>query len=205
MDGVGWRQRSVWLGMALAAGVCACAGRREVRGLEVAGLDRKLSTFAYIEQGDLVTFIVDTRPTRYRAGQPYIPIEICVANNGVKRLTLTRESFTLVDEERNRYPAAEPRELMQRYEFLDFDRSLNELQSIVFNKFAAYTRYDSNFSPTRTSTRLVRDVVTLPRFGYIIDYLYFPSPRTGITDRTFELFLESPELVDPVFVKFMVK
>ena len=37
-------------------------------------------------------------------------------------MTLTRESFTLVDSDGNRYPVAGPKELLQSYEFLDFDR-----------------------------------------------------------------------------------
>ncbi len=190
-------------GLGLTA--AGCPAREPIRTGEARGLDRKLSTFAFIEQGDLVTLIVDTRSTRYRADQPYIPLEICIANNGLKKLALTRESFTLIDDANNRYPAAGPRELMEGYEFLDFDRKLNELEAIVFNKFAAYTRYGSNFSPTRTRTGIVRDLVALPRFGYMIDYLYFPMPVDGITGKTFELFVDSPDLPDPVFVRFLVK
>jgi hypothetical protein len=99
---------------------------------------------------------------------------------------------------------------MEGYDFLDLDRqNLSELDDIVFNKFATYHRYGSKFSPTRMASvrgsGLVRDLVALPKFGYIIDYIYFPTPTTGIKDHRFELFLESNELPDPVFVKFMVK
>ncbi len=52
---------------------------------------------------------------------------------------------------------------------------------------------------------VVRDVVYLPKFGYLIDYIYFPRPVTGIKDQRFELFLESQSLEQPVFVKFEVK
>jgi hypothetical protein len=190
--------------------LASCAGRQPILGQETAQLDRKLSTFAYIEEGDLVTFIVGTNAARYRDQSRYMPLEICVANNGVRRIMLTRESFVLIDEEGNRYPAANPRELMEGYDFLDLDRqNLAELKDIVFNKFATYHRYGSKFSPTRMAgvegASLVRDLVSLPKFGYIIDYIYFPKPKTGIKDHRFELFLESSDLPDPVFVKFMVK
>ncbi len=187
----------------------ACVTRREITGQEVSGLDRKLSTFVYIEDGDLVDFLVATKATRYRDGQPYIPVEIGVANRGLKQLSMGRESFVLVDEAGNRYPAAGPTELMESYEFLDMDQNLVEIAAVVDTKYAAFTRYPSKFSPTRAARRgtsnIVRDLVALPRFGYMLDMLYFPAPSTGVKGHTFELFLQAPELPDPVFVRFEVR
>ena len=188
----------------------SCASRQPIDSGRAADLDRKLSTYAFIEEGALVTFIVGTRATRYRGEDTYIPIEICISNNGLRQLILTRESFTLIDEEGNRYPAATPRELIDNYDFLDIDRNgLTELEDIVFNKFAAYTRYGSRFSPTNiafaTQDNLVRDLVSIPKFGYIIDFIYFPTPPTGVKGKRFDLFLESASLPDPVFVKFIVE
>jgi len=193
--------------MALVAG---CAARQSIRGQETSGLDRKLSTFAYIEEGDLLTLIVDTKATRYREKTAYFPLEIAIANNGLRQLALTRESFTLIDEAGNRYPAASPKELIEGYEFLDLDRNqLAELNGIIFNKFAAFHKYPSMFSPTRNysfgRSNLVRDLVSLPKFGYTVDFLYFPTPPGGIRDQRFELFMDSPDLEDPVFVKFEVR
>lgn len=187
----------------------ACAGRRELRGVQASGLDRKLSTFAFIEEGDLVTLIVDARATRERENDGFIPLEICVGNRGLRNVTLRRESFTLVDQEGNRYPCVGPRDLLSGYEYLDFDRHLAELAAITASRFANFTRYPSMFSPTReVSTEvstLVRDSVSIPQFGYIVDFIYFPTPKTGVMNRRFELFLEAPELPDPVFVKFIVQ
>jgi hypothetical protein len=192
----------------------SCSTRQPIVGQETKALDRKFSTFAWIEQGDLVTFIVDTHAARYRDSSDFIPLEIAVANTGVKSIVLTRESFALIDEQGNRYPAAAPRELLEGYDFLDLDRDqLAELEGIVGAKFAAYTRYNSKFSPTRsadmdlvpTGTKTVRDMISLPRYGYIIDYVYFPKPATGIKGHYFELFLESQNLPAPVFVKFKVE
>ena len=89
----------------------SCATRQPLRGQRVTGLDKKLSTFAYIEEGDILTLIVDTRPARDKDGGPYMPLEIAIANHGLRKLALTLESFTLLDKEGNRYPAASPREL----------------------------------------------------------------------------------------------
>jgi hypothetical protein len=186
----------------------SCATRQPLRGQRVTGLDEKLSTFSYIEDGDLVTLVVSTKPARDRDGQPYMPLEIAVANNGLRRLTLTRESFVLVDREGRHYPMATTRELIAGYGLLDFDRNLAEIEGIVFNRFAANPRFPSNFSPTHSAeistSNLVRDLVALPKHGYLIDFIYFPAPASGIRDQPFELFVSSPDLADPVFVKFEV-
>ena len=211
-----WRQPAAAVAVLLPAlALLSCAGHQPMRGQQADDLDRKLSYYAFIEDGELITFIVDTRATRYREKSQYIPLEICIANRGLRSLSLTRESFTLIDEEGNRYPAASPRELMHSYEFLDLDRdALAELEGIIFNRFAAFTRYPSKFSPTRVSnpgrplsghSELVRDRVSLPKFGYLLDFIYFPQPVTGLKGRKFEIFLDSPDLEDPVFVKFLVK
>ena len=218
------RSRAALLSLVLLALVSAgCRNARQpLRGVDAPKLDRKYTTFSWIEEGDLVTFLVNTRATRYREGHAYIPLEISVANTGFRQLTLTRESFTLVDQDGNRYPVASPEELLQGYEFLTMDFQLAELTPIVSaNKFAAFARYPSNFSPQRffdprdtvgaspnLSTfegRIVRDVVAIPKFGYIVDTIYFPEPPGGVLESNFELFLDSPELENPVFVKFRVE
>jgi len=197
----------------LAAGIllsAACATRQPMTGQVAADVDRKLSTFAYIEEGKIATFIVDTRPTRYREKERYVPVEVAIANRGVKTMSLTRESFTLADENGNRYPCASPKELLANYDFLDLDRNLAELNEIVFNRFGAMTEYPSKFSPTRRPTRtgestVITDSVQLPRYGYLLDMLYFPMPTTGLKGHKFELAMTAPELTDPIFVKFEVK
>jgi hypothetical protein len=190
---------------ALAAGGCI---RQQMRGTPVKGTDRKLSTFAFIEEGDILTLIVDTKATRDRGEAAYIPLEIAVANRGLKRLRLSRELFTLVDAEGKRYPMAGPRELFDRYPFLELDRQLRELEGIVFNKFGAMTRYPSNFAPSLdvefSESGVVKDTVVLPRHGYLIDVIYFPTPPGGVSGKTFELQMESPDLEEPAFVKFEV-
>ncbi len=189
----------------------SCATREPLRGQEAPATDRKLSTFAFIEEGDLASLIVSTKATRYRGKDPYVPLELCLANRGLKKITLTRESFTLLDADGRRYPCAGPRELMERYDFLDLDRRLMELEDIVFHRFANFVRYDSKFSPTRTPSpdpavsNLVHDRVTLPEFGYLIDLIYFPKPESGLVGKPLELFVSAPELRNPIFVKFVVQ
>lgn len=200
--------------VAVAATVClalagCAAGLREMRGTEAGSVDRTLSPFSYIEEGDLVMLVVGTKAARDRDNSPFMPVEVLIANKGQRQLALTRESFTLVDDEGNRYPVASPQELYAGYEFLDLDRSamLSELPAVVGSKVAAFTRYPSKFSPTRQAQNAgtVQDLVSLPRYGYLYDYIYFPKPPGGIRGQRFELFVDSPHLEDPVFVKFLVR
>ena len=197
--------------VAVVAAASACALQPNNLTRPAPDIDRTLTTFSFIEEGELVTFVVDTRATRDRDANPFIPFEIAVGNRTVNRLNLTRESFTLVDDQGNRYPCVGPKELLEGYNFLDFDRKLGELPSIVSNKFGNFTRYPSMFSPVldpfsnALGSTVVRDAITLPRFGYFIDFIYFPRPVGGVNGKKFELFLESPDLKDPVFVKFIVR
>jgi hypothetical protein len=195
---------------ALVIVAASCAEKRPRMKVNLAGLDRKLSTFAWIEEGKLVSFVVGTRPTRYREEGGYVPLEICIANKGLKKITLTRESFTLRDEDGTAYPCAGPRELIEKYEFLDLDRTLAELREIIFNRFGAYVQYPCRFSPTRggpatvLDSTIVKDTVVIPQYGYVVDYIYFPRPAAGVVGKRFELFMKAPELPDPIFVKFAV-
>jgi len=186
--------------------LASCATRQPIEGKKAGELDRKLSTYAYIEEGKLITLIVSVVQARDREGAGYIPLQIAVSNNGLRQLILTRESFTLIDEQKNRYPVASPRELIENYKFLDLDRHIAELEGIIANKFAAYSQYPSNFSPDQDfgSLAVVRDLVSLPKFGYMVDFIYFPEPPGGLRGQRFDLFLDSPSLEDPVFVKFEV-
>jgi hypothetical protein len=211
-------------------GASSCVTHQRSATTAPSDLDYKLSTFAFMEEGDLVTFIVDTRASGIHEPDPYFPLEISVANRGLKNLALTRESFILIDEDGNRYHVASPRDLMQSYEHLDVDQRLAELEGIVYNRFANYTRYPAVFSPTRMSSgsgitpvdaelstpttrspregqeglTTVQDRVTLPKWGYFIDFIYFPTPPTGLQGKRFELHMEAPELPHTIFLKFIV-
>ncbi len=184
----------------------SCATRQPMTGQAAPDVDRKLSTFAYIEEGKLVTFIVDTRATGFRGENKYIPVEIAISNNGVKQLTLTRESFILVDDKGNRYPCASPKEVLDNYDLVDLDTGLRELDGIVFNRFGAQKRYRCKFFSSPSAGRgVITERVQVPKFGYVLDMIYFPMPAGGLKDRTFELVMTAPELTDAIFVKFEVK
>jgi len=88
---------TVGLLVVFLSAAAGCASRQAMSGQEAKGLDRKLSKHAYIEDGKNITLVVDTLSARDKDGQPYIPLEISVANHGYRMMRLTRESFTLID------------------------------------------------------------------------------------------------------------
>lgn len=166
-------------------------------------LDPKFSLSSYIEEGASVAFIVGTRPAGIVKDAEYMPLEIGVANKGMSVLTITPESFVLVDEAGNRYPAVSSEELYREYRRVDVDRRLGEIFPVMRGKFQIYSIVPSNFTPSFDfPTALLKPV--LNRYTMIYDLIYFPRPENGTQGRRFELFLSAPELESPVFVQFRV-
>ena len=166
-------------------------------------VDRKMSLSSYIEEGQLLALVVSTRVTRLRGDRKYIPLEIAVVNKGMRSLTVNRENLTLVDDNGRRYPAVSRRELSKGYGSADSDRALGELPLWVNSWFSGFAPSPGVLTPT--FDRPIAIDFRLPRFTYAIDFLYYPMPEGGIENRKFELVLDSRELEEPVFVRFVVR
>jgi hypothetical protein len=168
-------------------------------------LDPTLAHSTWIEDGEQVALIVSTKATRYRLKLAYVPIEVAVVNRGVKSLSLTRESFTLIDVRGRRYPLAGLKELGAGYRgSVDLDRrNFTEAAPIVLGKYQSFTRIPSNFSPGFDNS-IALDRVFLPRFSFLLDFLYFPKPEGYAEGEPLELQLAAPELENVIFVRFTV-
>jgi hypothetical protein len=166
-------------------------------------LDPKFSLSSYIEEGSSLALIVGTRPAGIVKDAEYVPLEIGVANKGLSTLSITPESFILVDEDGNRYPAVTSEELYREYRRVDVDRRLGEIFQIMLGKFQTYSVVPSNFTPSFDFPTALRKPV-LNRYTMIYDLLYFPRPENGTRGKRFELFMSAPELESPVFVQFRV-
>ena len=165
--------------------------------------DRKFGLSSYIEEGSLISLIVGARPARFREDRDYMPLEVAVVNKGLKSLTFGPESFTLLDKAGNRYAAVGREELAKGYGNVDLDRRLGEIGPAVRGRYQAYGRLPSTLTPS--FDKPVPRRLHLPRYTYVLDFLYFPRPAEGVGSGPFELFLDAPELPDPVFVRFEVK
>lgn len=201
------RARLAFALLAPAGALCACAPALEKpsAGTTQAGLDPKLANTAWIEEGNLVALIASSRATGHRLKREYVPIEVAVVNRGMKSLTLTRESFVLIDVRGNRYPLASVKEIQSRYQgSVDVDRrTFTEIAPILLSKYASYAQLPSNFSPG-FDHGIARDRISLPRYAYVCDFLYFPTPEGYAHGEPLELQLTAPELGDAVFVRFTV-
>jgi hypothetical protein len=176
------------------------------------GLHPRLTRFCYIEEGKLVTLAVDTEATRLREKEKVIPFAIAIANNGLRRMTLTRESLTLIDDQGRRYALASVQEGRAIGTLQLYDYKLSEhFLGVISNRFTAHTELKTVFFPvpvteTRFASRgLVQERTELPKQSWTWDVVYFPHPEGPIEGRKFELWLKTAELEQPVFVKLAVR
>ncbi len=171
-------------------------------------LHPRLTPYSYIEEGTLVAFAIDTAATRRHAKEPYIPIALGVANIGLGRLSLGRESFTLIDDTGKRYPLAVFSEIREAHLAIPIDFRLSEhFEGAFAGRFDAWPRGKLVFFPvlgTAMRSTLV-DRVVLPKFYWVYDMLYFPHPEGELLGRRYEMLLSAKELPHPIVVKFRIK
>ena len=167
-------------------------------------IDRQILRNTYVEEGGLVTLVVNTDATRRRLKSDYVPFGLVIANNGKRALTANRENLTLTDDQGRRYPLATVKEVRSLG-----SRTANDLRASEF--FAAFfvqrladrPRVRAVFFPV-LGRGLVADRIELPREAWLIDVIYFPRPDGEPRGRTYELTFAPPELADPVFVRFRI-
>ncbi len=199
------------VGLAVSAG---CAGWKGTLPRE-GDLHPRLTPFTYLERGRLVALAVDVQAAREREDAPFVPLAVGVTNLGLDRITLTRESFTLVDGQGRRYPMAsieEVREAMSSGVPLDL-RVSREFVSIYGSTWSPWQRVLAVFFPVLPGglvdgfgeRNIRRDRVELPRRSWMADVIYFPHPEGRFVGERFELWLDAEELEEPVFVKFAVR
>lgn len=189
--------------LSLGATACILSGRSP-RARSPGEVDFKLDAFTYLEEGKLVALAVGTEAARYREKAKYVPFSIAIANKGAKTLNITRESFTLQDEDGKRYAAVPVSELSAGYGLSGMDRSFTGTFQVFLSRFSIYEPINSNFFPSRISTAITIDRVELPRYYRLFDWMYFPMPDGGVLKHRFELHFDCQGLEEGIFVKFLV-
>ncbi|GAB4222303.1 MAG: hypothetical protein Kow0062_19070 [Acidobacteriota bacterium] len=204
-------------GVVLLVALAAAGGCRGWKGTlpREGDLHPRLTPFTYLERGRLLALAADVRATIEREDDPFVPLAVGIANRGLDRLTLTRESFTLVDEQGRRYPLAtidEVREKMGNLVPIDL-RISADFVSVFGSPWDLWQRVPATFFPVLSvgsvpgfgPRTIRRDRVELPRRSWMADLLYFPHPEGELAGRRFELWVDAEELDEPVFVKFAVR
>ena len=171
-------------------------------------LDQKSDSNTWINREGLLYLAVNVFLTRGSDKQAYIPLEIGVANPGDKEVVLTRDSFTLIDQDGNTYPVTPPKEIRKNYGRLSFDRSKAALTHTTVPVFNGFHFVRSQFEPNpRVSfetSNMVVDKLELPSRFAMMDILYFKMPSTGLKGKYFELRLTVKGLDEAPSIKFMV-
>lgn len=164
-----------------------------------------LSSSAYIEDGQLLALMVDTRVAglRDKSGKEFVPLEIGVVNKGMESLTVTLESFSLIDEAGRRYPAVRGAELRNGYGSVDVDRRLGGLRPFLLGRFQTYQFIDSHLTESFDQP-LELEQVYLPRYSMTSDMVYFPRPEEGARDQQLTLLLDVKELEESIVLRFKV-
>jgi hypothetical protein len=195
-----------------AAAVTLATHCASTRGLpREDNLHPRLTPTAYLEEGKLVAFAVDTEAAAWRDKEPLIPLPVSVANKGLINLTISRESFTLVDEQGNRYPLATVEQGREVGGLTSIDWSMSaRFFEVISSSYSSWTYENAVFFPNNLSSPafarrgLLRDRLELPKFTWSADILYFPHPKGPVPGHRFEIWLGAPELRESVFVKFRV-
>lgn len=196
-------------GLAAVLVVAGCATSQNLP--REGGLHPRLTQTTYIEEGNLMSIAVDAQAASHREKQPFIPLAVAVGNRTMDRLTINRESFTLVDEEGNRYPLATVAEARKLGNLATADYRISEqfFESISTN-YMNYRLQNGTFFPLLTGSTTtggrgtVVEKVEMTDQMWFVDMLYFPHPKGDIMGKRFELWLSAPELPEPVFVKFRI-
>ena len=178
------------------------------------GLHPRLTRWTYLERGNLAALAVDVQAALKREDSEYVPLGVGVANLRIPKVRLNRESFTLVDEAGRRYALASVQEVRELGQLMNYDLRLSRNFGEVFSTtYQPWPRRASAFFPVPGVSSdpifprrsLVNDRIELSNSSYMIDVLYFPHPEGELVGSYFELWMDSEDLEEPLFVKFRVK
>lgn len=179
--------------------------RSESRTSAAPGALQTLTPFTYYEDGKLVFLSVNVYPARLHRDDEWIPLEIGVANRGMERLTVNvEEGLRLRDLAGHEWPTASfERTAKLRLRDL-FDRQADPfvLRDILKHRLAVYQYVAPNFGFREQDVSFSR-VVRLAKRSYTTGLILIANPQTQARGARFELWLEAPELKDPIFVPFI--
>lgn len=196
------------LAVAVLLAVTVVAGCATGRGAEIAGTPRgpepspTLGPSIHYEEGKLVFFAVNAHMARFSLEKELIPLEIAIANKGLKTLTVYPERITLraPGAGGKAWPMASPQESVARSLRSSFDRKLSPVSfvDLVRRRFPAFTYVPSTFGFRGGNWTMTRSA-EMARNTWTLSQVFFPNPGGELKGKVFEVWLEAEELPDPVF------
>jgi hypothetical protein len=187
----------------LFPGLVGCASSRSAPPQDVSPVQAPSPTLApsiFYEEGNLVFLGVNAHLARFHLDKELIPFEIAIANRGLHTLTVTPERITLRTAAGQRFPVAQPEESTGSSLRSSFDRKLMPVpfDEILELRFSTY-----QFVPLTTGLRggnqTISRTVKMARNSWTMAQVWFPHPGEEMKGKVYEIWLEAPELTDPVF------
>jgi hypothetical protein len=189
---------AIVLSTVLAVAGTACAARTGER-ISIPATSRTLAPSIYYEDGRSLFLGVNTGLARFGAQQDLVPVEIAVANKDLPKLTVNLEGITL-QADGQRWPAAAVEERAGSTLRADFERRTQPVsfRAALRTRFPIYREIQPNAGGTPRDRSLAREV-ELGQHTWVLAQVWFPHPGGELKGRTFEVWLQAPELEDPVF------
>jgi len=176
-------------------------------GIAVADLSDTSMRFAfatYKEKSGPITVLVGSYTAAFGEGEDLVPLQIAIGIRGQDaKLTITPESFTLIDPDGNSYPMASYSELARHDRLMRFTEVIDRAQPLVLGEqFANSKPIQSRFFPVLAEgTRIPR--VHLDRTTYLRDLFYFKRPSLGL-DGVLTLRFKAQGMSEAIDVRFEV-
>ncbi len=154
----------------------------------------------YFEEGDLAFFAVNAYLARLSLKEDLLPLEIAVANKTLDRLTVAPELIILRDENGKRWPVASVEESAGRSLQSKFARNLQPVPFLdtVRLRFGVYQELPATYG-FRPGDYVMTRTVEMRKKTWIYAQIWFPNPGGELKGKQFEVWLNSPELPDPIF------
>jgi hypothetical protein len=185
----------------------ACGGY-DVNDESSSGGDGNYAGSYFQGEDEHIIVAVDVELTRLRLEEKYFPLSVKVANKRLPSLTLTRNSFIFIDENRIPYYMPDIKELQKNYDKLTPDSKFRSQTGLLRDQmptsFTYYRRADSNFFPAVAGGGRVINEVYVRQRGFMEDMIYFPMPPDGITGKVVILRVDAEELEVPADIAFSV-
>lgn len=164
--------------------------------------------FIFQGEDEHLIIVVDVELARRRLEEKYFPLSIKIANKRLPGLTLTRNSFILIDDSRIPHYMPDIVELQKNYEMLASDSRFRSQTGLLgdqlMTSFSYYRKAESRFFPKTAGAGRVIDEVHVRQRGYMEDLVYFPMPPGGIEGKVLILRIDAEELEVPADIAFTV-
>lgn len=215
MDKIGNHERSLRMRnicrfspLFLIFALLICCGGYNVSDESSSGGDERHGGSIYQGEDENVIVVVDVELARRRLEEKYFPLSIKIANKRLHSLTLTRNSFILIDDNRIPHYMPDIAELQKNYEMLASDNKFRSQTGLLGDQlvtsFSYYRKAESRFFPQTAGAGRVIDEVYVRQRGYMEDLIYFPMPPGGIEGKVLILRIDAEELEVPADIAFSV-